>query len=291
MVETSPSFRRRRLGRRLRQLREKAGLTLDEAAKLLEKHRLALWRIENGQTKADVHLVRSMMDVYDVRDDQLLNLARDAARKGWWRQYGLADLGYVDVETEAVRVLEYAVQTIPGLLQTEAYLRAHMAGASLPRTPEEIENQVKVRQIRQERLTDDEYPLELVAVIDEAALHRPIGGPDVMRAQLTHLQLVGELDRVTVQILPYSAGRHDGMNGAFTVLEFPEPDDPELLYVHHVAGAPHLEKAEDVRAARMTHDKLRAQALTPEESVRFIERLVQQFPKPERGRRVTSGVA
>lgn len=272
-TRTSPSFRRRRLGRRLKQLREQARMTLDEAAAKLDKTRSSLARVEKGETKADVHLVRSMMDVYDHRDDNLIELARDAAKKAWWRQYSPTGMGYTDVETEASRVLEFAVLNIPGLLQTEAYHRAGLAGASLRRTPEEVDNQVTVRQIRQQRLTDDEHPLELAAIVDEAALHRAVGGAEVMPAQLVRLIETSELARVTLQVLPFDAGKHAGMNGAFIVLEFPEPDEPDLLYLAHVSGSTHVERGDDVRAARLVHERLRSQALPPDESVALIERL------------------
>lgn len=164
---------------------------------------------------------------------------------------------------------------IPGLLQTEEYQRAALAAASLQRTAEEIENQVTVRQIRQRRLTDDGHPLELVAVVDEAALHREVGGAEVMRAQLDHLLAASSLDRVTLQVLPYAGGFHDAMNGAFIVLEFPEPDDPDLLYVVHVSAALHIEKDDDVRRARLVHEQVRAQALSAEESAALIARLAR----------------
>lgn len=276
-TRTSPSFRRRRLGRRLKQLREQARMTLDEAASKLDKTRSSLARVEKGETKADVHLVRSMMDVYDHRDDNLIELARDAAKKAWWRQYAPTGLGYVDVETEACRVLEFSVLNVPGLLQTEAYFRAHLAGSARRRTAEERDKQVTVRQIRQRRLTDEEYPLELAAVVDEAALHRTVGGPEVMRAQLARLAEASSLASVTLQVLPFGAGRHAAMDGAFIVLEFPEPDDLDLVYLEHVTGAVHMEEADEVRRARLVHENLRSQALPPERSVALIERLARDL--------------
>ncbi|MGH3620773.1 MAG: helix-turn-helix domain-containing protein [Sciscionella sp.] len=273
---TSPTFRRRRLARRLKQLRESAGLTLEQAAPRLDKTRSTLGRIEKGQTKADVHLVRSMMDLYDERDDALLDLAREAAQRGWWRAYGIEDLGYVDVETEASAVLEFSGLNIPGLLQTEAYARAQLR-AGRRRTKEQFENQVQVRAIRKQRLTDDEHPLELTVIIDEAALTREVGGREVMGEQLRHLVQVSELARLSVQVLPFRSGTHDAMGGAFIVLEFPEPEDPDLLYVEYATGALHIEKAEEVRAATLVFDRLRSQALPPEDSVALIERLAGEM--------------
>lgn len=277
---TSPTFRRRRLARRLRQLRVDAGLSLEEAAPRLDKTRSTLGRIEKGETRADVHLVRSMMDLYDRRDDTLLDLAREAAQKGWWRAYGIEDLGYVDVETEASSVLEFSGLNIPGLLQTEAYARAQFRSGRR-RTAEEFERDVEVRAIRQRRLTDEEHPLELTAIIDEAALTREVGGQEVMAEQLDHLLRVSELARLTVQVLPLRAGAHAAMNGAFTVLEFPESDDPDLLYVPYPTGALHVEKIEEVRAATLVFDRLRSQALPPADSVTLIERLAGELSRSE----------
>lgn len=276
-ARTSPTFRRRRLGRRLKELREGASLTLEEAAPLLDKARSSLARIERGESLADVHLVRSMMDVYDVRDDRLVELARDAARKGWWRQYGLSDMGYVDVETEASRVLEFTVLNIPGLLQTEKYMHAQMIRGSRRRTEEQLHNQLEVRRIRQQRLTDDEHPLELNAIVDESALHRVVGGPNVMGAQLLRLAEANTLARVIVQVLPFESGWHNSMHGAFTVLEFPESEDPDIFYVAHTTGAVHVEKSEEVRKAKLVHEALRSQALPPQESTALIERVAQRY--------------
>lgn len=276
-ARTSPTFRRRRLGRRLKELREGASLTLEEAAPLLDKARSSLARIERGETLADVHLVRSMMDVYDVRDDRLVELARDAARKGWWRQYGLSDMGYVDVETEASRVLEFCVLNIPGLLQTEEYFHSRLAAATRRRTEEQLRNQIEVRRIRQQRLTDEEHPLHLDVIVDESALHRVVGGPEVMGTQLLRLAEANRLARVIVQVLPFKSGYHSSMDGAFIVLEFPEPEDPDLFYMAHATGALHVEKAEDVRKAKLVHEALRSQALPPHESTALIERIAQRY--------------
>ncbi|MET0135068.1 MAG: Scr1 family TA system antitoxin-like transcriptional regulator, partial [Kibdelosporangium sp.] len=142
-------FLRRRLGAKLRRMREEAKYTLDEAAALLDKKRSALHRIESGQTRADVHLVRSMMDVYDRYDGDLLDETREALKPPWFRAYGVRDMGYIDVETEAAEVNEFTVQVVPGLLQTEAYMRTLFDSRW---QPEHADNHVRVRSIRQRRL-------------------------------------------------------------------------------------------------------------------------------------------
>ncbi len=277
--QTSPTFRRRRLARRLRQMREAAGLTLDEAAPRLDKTRSALSRIETAASRADVHIVRSMMDLYDHYDEDLLQLAREAHRPGWWKRYNIEDRGLIGMETEAVTELEFSLVTIPGLLQTESYMRALFGSGKVRRTRERLEDDVAARLQRQRRLTDEEFPLELVAIIDEAALHRSVGGTEVMGEQLRHLARRADLAAVTVQVLPHAAGAHAGMDGAFMVLGFPEADDPAALYVEYPTGSLHVENPDEVAEARLVFDRLRSDALSPADSTEFIERVADQLSR------------
>jgi DNA-binding XRE family transcriptional regulator len=272
-TQSSPTLRRRRLARRLRQMRETAGMTLAEAAPRLDKTRSSLGRIEKAETMADVHLVRSMMDLYDQFDPHLSDLARDAMRPGWWVAYGIRDRGYIGLETEAETALTSQLVFVPGLLQTEDYMRALFATGKRKRTKKRLENDVSARLIRQRRLTAEHSPLTLAAIIDEAALQRPIGGPKVMAAQLRHLAEAADLDTVTIQVIPNDVGAHEGMEGAFTLLEFQEPDDPDLLYAEYVTGAVHVEKKDETQEAKLTFDRLRSVALPPADSVAFIHRV------------------
>lgn len=270
----TPTFRRRRLARRLRQMREQAGLTLEEAARRLDKTRSSLGRIETGQSRADVHLARSMMDFYDIYDPELLDLVREANRPGWWTKYGIDDRGFVSAETEASALLEFTLIHIPGLLQTEAYMRALFAAHRV--AAHQVENEVAARLHRQRRLQDEEFPLELTAIIDEAALRKLVGGAAAMRAQLRHLVECAELPSVAIQVLPDAAGAHTGTSGAYTILSFPD-GDPALLYVAHVTGALHIEKPEELDQARLMFDQLRSEALSPKDSVALIERLAGEL--------------
>lgn len=274
MAQTTPTFRRRRLARRLRQMREQANLTLEAAAVRLDKTRSSLGRIETGQSRADVHLIRSMMDLYDHYDPDLLDLAREANRPGWWTKYNIEDRGFIDMETEAAVVREVALVSVPGLLQTEAYMRALFAAGRLPRA--RVDNEVTVRSFRQRRLVDEEFPLELTAIVDEAALRKKVGGAAVLRAQLRHLGTAADLPSVTIQVLPDDAGAHTGVDGAYTILSFPE-NDPSLLYVSYVTGAVHIENPEEVHQAKLMFDQLRSEALSPKDSVALIERLASEL--------------
>jgi transcriptional regulator with XRE-family HTH domain len=266
-------LRRRRLARRLRQLRELSGMTLEEAAPRLDKTKSALGRVETGKTRADVHLVRSMMDLYDHYDPTLIDLAREAVREAWWTKYGIADRGFLGMETEAAVELEMSLIHIPGLLQTEAYMRALFAADLTAARGMQRGNDVAARLHRQRRLTDPDFPIELVAIIDEAALRTNVGGAEVMRAQLQHLVRQATLSTVTVQVLPSRHGAHLGMEGEFTLLTFPEGDDPDLLYVAYITGSLHIENPEEVAEARIAFDRLRSEALNPTESAAFIDQV------------------
>ncbi|MFD9733891.1 helix-turn-helix domain-containing protein [Umezawaea sp. NPDC059074] len=280
-MPTRPPFRRRRLGARLQAMRLRAKMTLDDAAEALDKARSTMHRIEQGETRVDIHLIRSMMDLYDQYEPDLLEQTRRAGKPGWWVTYGLQDLGYIDVETEASVVRELSLLFIPGLLQTESYMRAFFAARRVRGSTANIENQVKVRLIRQLRLTDSDDSLRLVALIDEAVLRKHVGGPEVMRKQLRHLILASRLSTVTIQVLPDRAGAHDGMNGAFTMLSFPEPHDPEVLYVEYPTGSLHIEAENEVREAKLVFEHLASRALDPEESIALIERVLAEQYGPE----------
>ncbi|MEV6241724.1 DUF5753 domain-containing protein [Lentzea sp. NPDC051838] len=276
MRKRQPPFRRRKLAKKLRKMRLTARMSIPEAARALDKDVQALYRIEAAETRVDVHLVRSMMDLYDSYESDLLDQVRDALKAGWWRAFGVEDMGYLDVETEAAVIREIALLTIPGLLQTEAYTRALFDADHRERSKGWQNNQVAVRQFRQRRLTDPDNLLVLDAVIDEAALRKLVGGIDVMRAQLRHLIDMAALPNVTLRVLPSELGAHDGMNGGFTLLSFPDPEDSDLLYISYATGAMHIENEGELKEARLAFDRLSARALTPAESVALIERTLAE---------------
>lgn len=252
-------------------------MTLAEAAPRLHKTRSALGRIEKGETAADVHLVRSMMDLYDQYDENLEQMVQDAMVPGWWIPYGIKDRGFIGLETEATMALTSQLVYVPGLLQTEDYIRAVFKTGGIRRTPKVFENQVAARLIRQNRLTDEQSPLTLAAIIDEAALRKPVGGPEVMHAQLLHLIEAAKLETVTIQVIPNSVGAHEGMEGSFTILEFQDPEDPSLLYAEYPNGAVHVEKPDEVRDTRLIFDRLRSVALPPVDSMAFAQRVAADW--------------
>jgi transcriptional regulator with XRE-family HTH domain len=264
------------LAKQLKLLREQAGLTLEEAAPKLDFSVSRLSRIENAQVRIDVHWVRGMLDLYDVgggRWTELVELARESNQPGWWKAYGLGDSSYIAFETEATRVHIFSLGYVTGLLQTGDYARALMVAVPVPRTAEQLDNEVAARVYRQQRLTSADNPLELVTVIDESALHRTVGGPDVLRAQLDHLIALAGLDTVALHVLPASAGAHAGLASGFTILHFGDLGEPDMAYVEHSLGAVSLDKAADVARAKLTFERVLSDALDPAESLALIRRL------------------
>jgi transcriptional regulator with XRE-family HTH domain len=269
----SPVVLRQEVGRRIRLARQHAGLTVVQAAAHLEITRSALSRFENGIGGVNVHLLKSMMDVYDQRMDDVLDMIRQARAKGWWRQYGVSDKAFVALETAATRASNYELSFVPGLLQTADYARALFMSGRAQRSEDWIAGMLAVRMIRQERLTDEEHPLELDAVIHESALRYPVGGSAVMRNQMLHLALINELPTVTLRVLPTSRISNEALVGPFTVLDFPLAGQPSISYALHALGDERQDKSEYVEPARLRFTHLRSLALDPDESVALIEQV------------------
>ncbi|MDQ2583144.1 transcriptional regulator [Saccharothrix yanglingensis] len=257
-------------------MRIAAKLTLDDAAKALYRTRSTLHRIERGETILDVHLAKSMMDLYDQYDPDLLDQAVRAREPGWWTTFGIENQGYVDVETEAVEVCELSLLVIPGLLQTGDHMRALFAAHRLGRTKRRLENDIRVRRIRQERLVDPRNPLRLDAIIDEAALRKVVGGAEVMREQLRHLREVADLPNVSIRILADAGGAHAGMVSSFALLDFADPLEPPVLFIEHMVGAVHIEEGNQLREARLEFEHLASQALGLAESIALVERVLTE---------------
>lgn len=281
----SPTVRLRRLGLHLRRLREQAGLTLDEASGRMERSLSSLSKIENGRVRIQPRDLRVILDAYALDDertrDALLTLARDARKRGWWQQFGdvlgAAYLDYISLEADAVAARTFETILIPGLLQTEDYAR-QIVGAvpPAPGTSRDIDQLVTVRMARQQVLYRNE-PLQLWTIIGEAALRQVIGDREIMLAQLQRLKDVAALDNVTVQVLPYTAGTHAGVDGPFTILEFPEFGDLDVVHVGNLTGAIYLENEDEVRRYNLVYDHLRASALAPAESLILIDQAIDSM--------------
>ncbi len=275
MANRKGNGRQRQLGRRLRRMREDAGLTIDAAAEKLEFSASKLGRIETAEQGVDVHVVRSMLDLYDVGGDrwtETLQLVRDAKEKPWYAKYlKVGDYGYLVYEADAGLVQDWAPNYVPGLLQTADYARALFAAFS--HGPERTADMVEIRQQRQRRLTDEQDRVDLVAITTEAVLRNAFGDPPMMRAQLAHLIYAAELPTVTLQVLPTGTAAHASIASGFIVLSFSALGEPDLAYVEHALGAAFLEGEDDVRLARNQFDVLRTLALAPDASLALLREI------------------
>lgn len=275
----SPTIRRRRLGAELRQLREQAEVTIDVVAEQLGCSASKISRIETGHTSATPRDVRDMLGIYGIvgtQSEELVQIAREARQKGWWHPFSTVLTGaYVGFEQAASSLRAYEQQVVPGLLQTEEYAKAMIRGARPDITAEDVEQRVRVRQTRQSLLSQDD-PIDLWVVLDEAVVSRPVGGDAVMCAQLERLVEAADLPNVTIQVLPFEAGAHAGMDGTFSILEFPEPGDPDVVYAENATGGLFLEKSDELQKYSFIFDYIRAAAIRPEESVALLAKLAKE---------------
>jgi transcriptional regulator with XRE-family HTH domain len=277
----SPTVRGRRLRYELRRLREQAGLNRDEVARRLDWSGSKISRIETGQSRAQTGDVRDLLDIYEVTGseaDALVQLAREARRRGWWTAYNDVFTGtYVGLEAEASAMRTYEPQIIPGLLETEEYTRALIRSALVRADADEIERRTKARMARQQILTRADAP-EIWAILDEPAIRRPVGGPAVMRSQLEHLiEITADPgSTITLQILPLSVGSHPGLSGPFVILSFPSAEDPSVVYLETATDGLYLEETAEIDRYNLMFDHLRASALSSDESARFIARAAKE---------------
>ncbi|WP_245623285.1 helix-turn-helix domain-containing protein [Spirillospora albida] len=266
-------MRKRRLAAELRRLRKEAGLTREDVAERIGCAPVTITRVETGQSGARVGEVSLMLDVYGVVGDEreaLLQVAKDARKRGWWHSYSGAIPSwfqvYVGLEEEATSIQDYQPEVVPGILQTEAYGRAtYLAEAVVP-VGQEIDRQINLRLERQKRILEADNPPDMWFVINEAVIRRSVGGITVMQDQLDHLVRLSHLPNITLQVLPFTAGAHPGMQGGFRILDFPNPADPAVVYVEYRRGSLFLEKADDVSSYTSVFNHLRAQALSRTES-------------------------
>jgi transcriptional regulator with XRE-family HTH domain len=275
-----PTVLRILLGSQLRQLREDRGITREEAGYAIRASESKISRMELGRVGFKERDVADLLSLYGVEDagerDALLSLAREANEPGWWHRYTDVLPGYfqsyVGLEAAASLIRTYEVQFVPGLLQTEDYARAVILLGHTGESEEEIERRVDVRMTRQKLLTRPDT-FRLWAVVDEAALRRPIGGPAVMRAQLDHLATTAGLPNVTVQVIPFGAGGHAAVGGAFTILRFADEALPDVVYVEQLTSALYLDKREDVDRYLEAMERLSVEAESPSRTVEVLDRI------------------
>ena len=257
-------------------------MSLETVAEELGWSTSKLSRIELAKiavTPADVRALGSVLDALSEEVETLVSLAGEDRQPSWWRQYAAVlppwFEGYLSLESEAARLLAYESEVIPGLLQTEDYATEILRHSPYTPLPDEAARAAELRRARQVRLLGPD-PIHLDVVINEGALRRSVGGPEVMRGQLSRLLATAELPHVVLRVLLFDAGAHPGVDGSFTVLEFSDPSNPRIVYLDRMTDSEYLDGLRDVAAYRHAHERLRACALSPSDSHEMISGLLRE---------------
>jgi transcriptional regulator with XRE-family HTH domain len=275
----SPTVRRRELGALLRALRTQRELTVDQVSAALLCSASKVSRMETGQRGATARDVRDLCDLYQVTDpaqrERLTRLAAEGKQQGWWQPYELAFGTYVGLEAAAESIKNFASMTVLGLVQTPGYARAmHQAGFQ-DFAPERIEELIEVRMTRQQLLTR-QPALQLHAVLDEAVLHRVVGGPAIMGEQLERILELAKSSHITIQVIPNAIGAHPAMDSNFTVLEF-GGSASNVVYVEGIVGWLYLERQQDLDRYYLVFKRLCEMALNSQESIELIAEIAAMY--------------
>ncbi|MET9511591.1 helix-turn-helix transcriptional regulator [Streptomyces flavidovirens] len=281
-MPVGPTTRRRQLGADLRRLRERKGLSLEEAGALVGISKATLSRYETKGGSVKWPAVEALCREYGASEEErqtLVELAKEAKIRGWWRS--LADPIpesmnlMLTLEDEVVREDHYSCMYVPGLLQTRAYAEAVHRASEMRCTEQEIAHMVDIRMKRQE-LLDREDPPHIWAVVDEAVLRRVVGGPSVMREQLRHILELAKRPHVTVQILPFASGAHAAAVGSFVILGGQSPE-LDVVYVDIIGGGLFMEKPEELERYKLAFQYLQAQALDLSASTALLNQASEEL--------------
>lgn len=278
-----PTALRMILGGYLRRLRESQGITREQAGWEIRSSESKISRMELGRVSFKLRDVEDLLRLYGITEreevERLLALVHEANQPGWWHRYGdaLPDWfsAYLDLEGAAAMIRSYEVQFVPGLLQTRDYARSVLM-LGFGHTPlQEIDDRVNVRLSRQRILTKGDPPT-LWSVMDEAALHRPFGGREIMRAQIEALIEACEMPNVKIQIIPFSRGAHSGAGGPFTWLRFSAPELKDVIYLEHLTSGLYLDRDDELDAYSAAMEHLCVQAAKPHESPAILRRILDE---------------
>jgi hypothetical protein len=280
----SPTARRRRLSIELKKLREASRLTCAQVGEALDWSGSKVNRMETGVGRVQPSDVDALCRHYDTSDEVrefLKSLARQSKTRGWWQEFGSGVpewfSAYVGLEQDASSIRHYQCEVIPGLLQIEAYAtELHRADSTMQE--EDIERAVRVRVERQAILATPDGNVEAWFILNEATLRNVVGNRGLMSLQMEALVEACKLPSVTMQVLPFDAGTHP-TTGSFTILGFPDQEDPDLVYRDGMTDAVYLEGAHHVRQYGRAFDELRATALSPRCSAQMIRSLHKEYTR------------
>jgi hypothetical protein len=259
---------------------------MDEAAQRIDGDKPKISRIENGKLGVRRLEVEALLELYGVADERLVSslvtLARQGRKKSWWHQYSeslnAALQESLDLEEDTVRILAYQPFLVPGFVQTPEYAESVVRNAERTASGEQIQNYLSVRMERQKLLRGEKAP-QYVCVLDEAVLHRQIGGSATLAAQLRALVEVNSPPELTIQVIPFQQGWHAGLDGGFRIYSYPDPMDMDVVCVEYMDGTLYLEEDVTVDKYRMAFDQLRASALSSRETVELISRLARDLDR------------
>jgi transcriptional regulator with XRE-family HTH domain len=280
MADLSPTIRQRELGMRLREFRTAKGLTVEDVANELLCSPTKVSRAETGARRATLRDVRDLCQIYGLDSEtsaELMELAREARQPGWWTKYDdLKIAPYIGMEQAATAITYFGMYFVPALLQTEDYARAIIKGIA-PKIDEGILAQrVEARMLRQNLLVQLKPP-RYRALLDEAALHRQVGGPAVMRAQLDKILSLVREERAAVQVIPYEVGAYGASDSNFVYLEFAGTKLPDLVFIEGLVSQLYLERPDELGRYREALDYLRDEALNLRDSAKKIEEIRDGF--------------
>jgi transcriptional regulator with XRE-family HTH domain len=281
-VATSPTVRQRELGKRLRELRNQHDLTVEDVAAKLLCSATKISRLETAARRPMLRDVRDLCRLYGVDEltsAELMSLTREARNPEWWTQYTDLNLDpYLGLEQDATAITSYTNYYIPALLQSEEYTRAIIRAIAPKMNPDIYKQRVDVRMQRQQRVLEKENNPRYRVLIDEAVLRRPVGGPEIMAAQLDKILQTEQAGRVTVQVVPFDVGAHAAQDSNFILFEFGASTDlGPVVFVEGLTGNHYLEKPEQIERYREALEYLRDSALGPRDSIRLVAELQKAY--------------
>jgi transcriptional regulator with XRE-family HTH domain len=278
VASTSPTVRQRELGKRLRELRHRHGLTVEDVAAMLLCSSTKISRLENGTRRPSLRDIRDLSGIYgldEAASAAFMDLARAAREQVWWTQYLDLNLDpYLGLEQDAIAITSFTTFYVPGLLQTEAYSKAVISSIAPKMDPDILRQRVEVRMRRQQRLEGEKLPRYRV-LLDEAVLHRAIGGREIMAAQLAKIPEAEKQGKVTFQVIPFEHDAHVAQDSNFILFEFEQESErtsnlSPVVFVEGLTGNQYLEKHVDIDRYREAIEYLRDSAMTPCDSVQRV---------------------
>jgi transcriptional regulator with XRE-family HTH domain len=272
----NPTVRQREIAMRLRRVRTDRGLTVDDVANEMLCSATKISRIETGARRVSLRDVRDLCRLYKLDEAEtakLMELAYEARQPGWWTQYtDLKLTPHIGLEDEAVAITEFSMYAIPALLQTEGYAEALYSIVSTKVSPGALNTRIEALRKRQQ-LLERNHPPRYRALLDEAVLHRQVGGRDVMAAQLEKILYLTHDRQAIVQIIPFTAGAHGSSDSNFEILEFDREVIPPVVFIEGLAGSLYQEQPNEVKRYREAAELLLDKALSARDSLFLINKI------------------